>query len=229
MSLKTIGEISAEPEFAVLFDMDGVLIDSVGLNWQAYNTVLSEYGIHINDEQLSKYVGRTLVAQVAMINEDFGVEIEAGQFEDKVKPLREELFEHIQPKAGVVKLLRELETHGVPSVVATSTPRTTMESRLKTAGIFEYFAGFVTEDEVTKHKPDPEVFLQAAEKSGIPKEKCIVIEDAPSGLQAAKTGGFKCVAVLTPYVQDEQMAAADAKVMSLEELDYEALAQLAKT
>ena len=104
-------------------------------------------------------------------------------------------------------------------IVATSSTTALAKKRLELASLLDYFPKLVTADHVTKHKPDPAVYLEAAKTLGIDPAKCLVFEDAPAGVQAAKAAGMKCIAVSSPYVDAKQLAQADRVVASLKEVD----------
>lgn len=211
-------------ELAVIFDMDGVLIDSVGLNWRAMNQVLGDdYGIHVDDTDIQSYLGKTLRDQVSQLNATYGVSIDYDSFLKATDTAKEELFASIRPKDGVVSLLQTLRGDNFPMGVGTSMPRDSTEQRLKTAGIFEYFEVIITEDDVMRHKPDPEVYLKTAESLGVDAAHCIVFEDAPNGLEAAERAGMKCVAVRTVYVPDTYLARANLVVSSLNDINIKQL------
>jgi HAD superfamily hydrolase (TIGR01509 family) len=211
---------------AVIFDMDGVLIDSVILNWIAYNKVLARYNIKIEQDQMHRYVGRSTHDQVAMFNADFGLDIDPDAFVAETSQLKEKSFADIKPKAGVVALLEALKKAEMLVAVGTSTSREVAERRLKTAGILDCFALLVTEDDVTNHKPDPEVYRTAATRLGVPPEVCVVIEDAPAGVMAAKAAHMASVAVQTAYTRPEQLQIATVVVRSLEDITPAYLRQL---
>ena len=200
---------------AVIFDMDGVLIETVQLNWQAHNEILAQYGVHVNTDQLADFVGRALGDQVAEINRRFGLEIDTAEFEAAIMPIEDRLMAQIKPKPGVVELIKALNKQAVPIAVGTSTPRDTALKRLQTAGLLPYFDVIVTRNEVERHKPDPSVYLFAAKALCVEPKVCVVIEDAPSGLAAAHNAAMKCCAVEVPYVPPRDMRAADLVVPTL--------------
>jgi HAD superfamily hydrolase (TIGR01509 family) len=209
--------------FGVIFDMDGVLIDSVGRNWQAHNEVLAQYGVHVRDDEIADYVGRALPDQLATIKQRFGVDIDLATFEEAIAPIEDRLHAHVVAKPGVTNLIKALIGLKVPIAVGTSTPRDAALKRLRTAGIDHYFEVIATRDEVERHKPDPSVYLYAARQLKLEPGRCIVIEDAPSGLAAAHNAAMKCVAVTVPYVPEARMRAADLVVTSLEQVTPTAL------
>lgn len=212
--------------FVAIFDMDGVLLDSPSLNWQAMNRILANYNVNIPTEDVNKYLGRTLHDQVTQFNSDFDLQLDYDEFKAATDDIKKELFASIAPKEGVVELLKNLKESGVPSAVATSMPRDLTEQRLRTAGLLDYFDVVVTEEDVTHHKPNPEVFQKAAEQLGATSSHCVVFEDAPSGIQAARSADMACVAIETPYVSMESLSAADMSVNSLANITIAQIEQL---
>jgi HAD superfamily hydrolase (TIGR01509 family) len=215
-----------KPDFAIIFDMDGVLIDSVRLHWQAMNQALAKYNIHIDDDQLRNYIGQSVINQLNQISEKFATPLDSTAIIAEIDPIKAELQRGIQPKEGVVDLLNLLRTNGVAIAVGTSSSRAATQQKLTDAGILDFFQALVTEDDVTAHKPDPMVYLTAAEALGFVPEKCIVFEDAPSGIIAAKRAGMRCIAVQTAYTLPEDLRDADASVVSLADVTIETLESL---
>lgn len=211
---------------AAIFDMDGVLFDSVVLNWRAINRVLEPYGAHVADDEIKRYLGRTLRDQVTILNETYGLALDYDSFNAATQTIKDRLFALLAPKEGVRKLLKALKSGSIPTAVATSMPRELTEQRLRNARILDCFDSLVTEHDVTKHKPDPEVFIKAAEALNTGVSRCIVFEDAPTGVAAAKAAGMKCIAVQTSYVAWQDLSDADLQVSSLTEVTVSQLAQL---
>jgi beta-phosphoglucomutase-like phosphatase (HAD superfamily) len=119
-----------------------------------------------------------------------------------------------------------LQGVGVPYIVATSSTTTLANERLELAGLLDYFPQLVTADHVTKHKPDPAVYLEAAKDLGMQPKQCLVFEDAPAGVQAAKAAGMKCIAISSPYVDVQQLEQADMVVKSMKEVDMHTIQAL---
>lgn len=214
-------------EFAVIFDMDGVLIDSVGLNWQAYNRVLERhYGFKVAGEELDEYVGMSLNDQIMLLSQNFGVKIDILTFEKESSKLKSKLFDTLRPKDGVVHLLKSLHEAGIPTGVGTSSPRNVAIDRLTKAGIWSYFEVCITEEDVKAHKPFPDVYIKTARMMKIQPESCVVIEDAPNGVEAARRSGMKCVAVTTPYVAPDKLQGADLIVESIKDISVSGLQEL---
>ena len=209
---------------AVIFDMDGVLIDSVGMNWQSYNAVLKgDYGVEVATNDIHKYVGRTLIDQIDMLNADYNINIDEDSFTTKTNEIKKEMFKSLQPMLGVKELLESLRANGIPVAVGTSSNLEITEDKLRVTGLLEYFDAIVTSDHVSKHKPEPDVYLECAKQLGVKAKDCIVIEDAPAGIDSARAAGMKCLAVETPYVDTEQLRKADRVVDSLESISFETI------
>lgn len=200
---------------AVIFDMDGVLIDSVKYNWQALNEVLGEYGVHVSDEHLPKYIGRPLTSQLQQLSDENKVELNYDTINERATAIKQVLFENIEPKEGVLQLLELLKEKATPIAIATSNSRDTTIQRLTAAGIISYFDKIVTESDVTEHKPNPAVYLEAARQLDVSPLDCVVFEDAPAGVQSAKNAKMTCIAVQTPFANTDDLKLADAIVSSL--------------
>lgn len=212
-------------EIAVIFDMDGVLIDSVGRNWQVNNQVLANYGINVPDEKLHRYVGRTLSAQVQMLSEDFGKEIDEATFAEETRRVKETSKTKLEPMQGIVSLIGRLRDKDVKIGVGTSSDRVRTSQKLGSAGLADLFNEYeiVTQDDVPIHKPEPDVYLECAKRLGVKNEHCVVVEDAPAGIQAAHNAGMKCIAIRTPYVDLAQIEVADMVVDSADEITNEVI------
>jgi HAD superfamily hydrolase (TIGR01509 family) len=204
---------------AVIFDMDGVLVDSVALNWRAINLALSPYSIQVDDNRIAYYLGKTLRDQVAQLSDAYQLLLDFNSFETAVVKAKATLFAKLDAKEGVTQLVDMLLRADIPYIVATSSTTPLAKERLGLAGLLDYFPKLVTADHVTKHKPDPAVYLEAAKVLNVGPKQCVVFEDAPTGVQAAKAAGMKCIAVSSPYVDIDQLKTADQVVVSLKEVD----------
>jgi HAD superfamily hydrolase (TIGR01509 family) len=213
--------------FAVIFDMDGVLVDSEPLTLRAYRQAAAEFGVQLDGEA---YI-RQVITEGRLI-QDFFVswggrpEDWEGLFRRKTEVYRELAARELKLKPGALELLKELKAQRIPCALATSAARVSMELNFAAQRLAEYFPVTVTFEDVVRKKPDPEVFLKAAEKLNLSPNRCIVIEDALKGLLAAKAAGMICVAVLTPFSRAEDLLVADLVVASLEELTSARLAAM---
>jgi len=138
---------------------------------------------------------------------------------------REEVAGHVQPLPGVRDILRSLHQAGFSQAIASSAPPKNIGLVLESTGIGEYFDAIVSGDEVSAGKPDPEIFLEAARRLGAAPSRCVVIEDAIAGVEAAVAARMRCIAV-TNTNPSEKLSQADLVVKSLEELSADVLENL---
>jgi len=209
--------------FGVIFDMDGVVVDSEPMTIRSYLQAFREYGVQVSAEE---YIRRVVVAgcRVSRLFRDHGDGAKwPAVFARKNDIYRELVREEMRMMPGALELLKELRKSVVPCALATSASRATMSIVFERFGLDRYFDETVTLDEVGNHKPHPDCFLRAAELLGLPPERCVVIEDAPKGILAAKAAGARCLAVPTYLTANEDLSIADAVVRSLEEVSVEGL------
>jgi len=212
-----------------IFDMDGVLIDTVSRHWNAYNEILEEmYGVRVDDTEIANLIGMSLPEQLPILKKKFNIKIDADKFVPLANERKEQAMDGIEPKPGVVKLLRSLKDQGIKSGVGTSTSRITAIERLKNIGIYDCFSVVIGEEDVTHHKPDPEVYNLVAQKLDADPKATVVFEDAPSGIEAAISAGMKSVGICTTYTTREKLSRADLVVNSLEEVTLETIQMLLK-
>ncbi|OGO26360.1 MAG: hypothetical protein A2136_05310 [Chloroflexi bacterium RBG_16_54_11] len=204
----------------VLWDMDGVLVDTGELHFQSWMVALTEAGITFNTEKFRETFGMNNTKILSIL---LGQAPEAG-FVTKVSDRKESLFREmikgkIQPMPGVRAWLEQLQNMGYRQAVASSAPQANIEALVDEMQIQSYFTTTVSAANLPS-KPDPAVFLEAARRLEAPPERCIVIEDATHGVRAAKRAGMRCIAVTTTHPREE-LAEADVVVDSLEELRTE--------
>lgn len=208
---------------AVLFDMNGVIVDDEALHFAAFREVLGRRGLDLTrDGYLAYFAGKTDRKGFG----DFFAAVDAGEAElgplmnEKAGAYQELAAESLEPYPGAVELIRHLKGRGVPLALVTGSLRAEAEAVLAAFGIEDVFSALVTADDITNGKPDPEGFLAAARVLGAAPEVCLVIEDAPSGVAAAKAAGMRCAAVLSTHSR-EDLAGADAYLtqLSAESLD----------
>ncbi len=206
----------------LIFDLDGVLVDTVPTHFRAWQRMFNEYGYEFGTREYRSLVdGRprfdgaraimtehsdTEIRHAANKKNDYYVEmIERGEFQ---------VFE------TAVDLVRQSQAMGLKLAAASSSAN--VRSVLEKANLIQAFPVVVGGDDVENGKPSPDIFLTASERLGLPVNECIVVEDSSSGVQAAKSGGFVCVGVLHED-HTEELSGADLVVSSLAELDLQQL------
>jgi beta-phosphoglucomutase family hydrolase len=184
--------------WGMLFDWDGVVIDSSPEHERAWELLASERGLVLPADHFKRGFGKK--------NEVIIPDLGWGSDPAVVKELadrKEELYRELVAAEGVVilpgarELLSALKEAGIPRAVGSSTPRGNLDALFAATGLDSLFDAIVCGDDVTHGKPDPEVFLKAASLLGLAPERCIVIEDAFAGIEAARRGGMKVVGVAT--------------------------------
>ncbi len=213
---------------AVIFDMDGVLIDTVIIHWRLYNKILAEYGVHVDDSELSSLVGMSLDEQIPVLNERYNVKIKAKEFVDRAEKLKEQALRSLEPKEGVVELLKQLKSANVATAVGTSSSKIAAERQLKQIEIIDFFQSIVGREDIDHHKPAPDVYLKAAEAINVLPENCIVVEDAPNGITAAINAGMKSIGICSNYVQAKELSNAELVVNSLSDVSMEDIYNILK-
>jgi beta-phosphoglucomutase len=213
---------------AVLWDMDGVIADTMQYHYSAWRDILKTMGITVTLEQFRPLFGQRHdnIIRYALGNNLTHEQIEA--LSDKKQALyRERVSKDIRPLPGAVELIKSLNQNKIKIALASSATPENVEVIVQGLKIEKYFQAFVNGTEVAEGKPSPLIFLLAAKKLGVPPVNCVVLEDAVAGVSAAKEGGMKCVAV-TNSLPREKLSKADLIVDSLAEVDLEVLKGLFK-
>jgi beta-phosphoglucomutase family hydrolase len=199
----------------LLFDMDGVLVNNLEVHREAFAEFFRRYGVERSFDELSRVFGmgnddimgelmpRDIVERVGV--RELGYEKEAIY--------REIYAPKITPQPGLLSLLAEAEHEGLKCAVGSSGYRANVDFVLDKCNIERYFEAAVAGDEVTRCKPDPEIYLTAAAKLGLHPSECMVFEDAEAGIEAAKRANMKVVALATTFDREFlATTAADAIV-----------------
>jgi HAD superfamily hydrolase (TIGR01509 family) len=191
-------------EFAIIFDMDGVLIDSNPFHKIALRQFCKRYGHDLSDEQLKeKIYGRTNKEWITNIFGELTPEQLNAYTEEKESLFRELYDKDIRPLNGLIPFLKLLEHHQIPRAIATSAPRTNVDFTFEKTEIGRYFEIVLHDTHVSKGKPNPEIYLKTARAIGMPPSKCVVFEDSISGIQAGKASGARVVGVTTTHRAEE--------------------------
>jgi beta-phosphoglucomutase len=213
---------AARMKWAIIFDVDGVVADTEALNARASVMMFEElYDTRVRPEDFREFVGTGDERYVEGVAEKYGVEIDT---EAAVERRRQNFFklQEREPLPAMPGVLDIIETARVSAdvklAIATSGNKDKQFPVIEGAGLnLEWFDVVVTGDDVTRKKPDPQIYETTAEKLGLPPERCVVLEDAPAGVASAKAAGAVCVAV-TSSVEAEKLSDADLVVGSLEEV-----------
>ncbi len=211
-------------QFAAIFDLDGTLVDSYDAHFDAWRQVAGEIGHDLTVEQFARQFGRTNDPILREIFEWVGRETPdaAGlrSLADRKEALFRAAIEQAFPSmAGGRALLRALREGGWRLAVGSSAPPDNVALAVAGLEAGSLFEALVHGDDVKHGKPDPEVFLLAAKRLGVEPSRCVVVEDAPPGLEAAQRAGMASIGLASKGRTRAELAAADLVVDSLEELD----------
>ncbi len=202
----------------VIWDLDGVIVDTAPFHFEAWKKTLKEMGLPFSQEEFALIFGqRNRDVMMRVVGRALSMEEMERISGRKESLFREALRGNVRPLPGVLFWLEELKRRGYRQALATSAPRENMELMVGSLGIEGFFDEIVLADEVSAGKPDPEIFLLAAKALQLSPARCIVIEDAVAGVEAAKRAGMRCIAVATSHVR-RTLAEADMVVDGLNDL-----------
>ena len=207
---------------AVIFDLDGVLIDSELLHARADNQILKETGISTPDNYFDRFVGWTSKAMWEEIKKDYNIILSAGELMELQMPLKLKLLQEsdYKPVPGVTELLERLREMEIPMAIASSSPRQFIEAVIEKIGIKQYFTEWLSGEEAERSKPEPDIFLKVAGLLNVEPDECIVIEDSTSGILAAKRAGMRCIGYRNVNSGNQDLSEADMIVNKIEEIDF---------
>ena len=197
---------------AIIFDMDGVLVDSEPVITKAARLALLEYGVVAQDADFHPFTGMGEDRFIGGVAEKHGVPYQLAMKRRTYEIYLDIVDNEIGTYPGIPGLLRALRGMGLKTAVASSADAVKVRANLPAAGIdTDLFDVLCSGEDVVHKKPAPDIFLLAAQKLGIPPQACLVLEDALSGIQAAKAAGMMCVAIATSFPEARLLTAgADA-------------------
>ena len=213
-------------QYGVIFDMDGVLVDSYRAHFESWRRLAQAHGLDMTEEQFAATFGQTTREIIRRLwSEHLDDEDVARWDDEKEAYYRDVLAANFPEMVGAAELIASLHEAGFAMAIGSSGPPENVAVVMAHLRGAERIAATVDAMDVTRGKPDPEVFLMAAGKLGVEPRRCAVIEDAVAGVEAARRAGMAAFA-LTGTATREQLAAADLVVHSLRELAPEVVLEL---
>jgi beta-phosphoglucomutase family hydrolase len=209
----------------ILWDMDGVLVDTGEFHFQAWSQVLSEYGVPFDRDLFRETFGMNNAGILSLLlGEAFTPELLVEIGDRKEEAFRQAVRGHVRPLPGVRDWLEGLQSAAFCQGIASSAPPANIDALVDGLGLRPYFDAIVSGFDMPG-KPEPLLFLEVARRLEVPPARCIVVEDAIAGVEAARRAGMRCVAVTTTNPA-QALQAADVVVDRLDTLPQDTFQRL---
>jgi HAD superfamily hydrolase (TIGR01509 family) len=203
----------------VIFDMDGVLVDSEPFGFEALRRVMTRHGLPYTEDENAEFLGRTTLDSCHILKQRHGLPASVETLADwYVEGMLEQIARGPVPMIGVPEVLQRVRASGYRMALASSAEVRVIEANLAALSIRPLFEAVVSGTQVARGKPAPDVFLAAAHRLGTPPAECLVVEDSRNGLLAAKAAGMRCAVVPCSYTREQDFREADHRLTALPEL-----------
>ena len=222
--MTTLDPLTVLPLRAVLWDWDGTLVDSGKYHWLSWREALAAEGYDLTFEDFVASFGQR---NAAILRGYLGPDLSDSEIE-RICAVKEAHFRHLVKTRGIQLLpgvhcwLTRLRGEGWRQAIASSAPRLNIEMILETLNLTRYFDALVSAEDVQRGKPDPQVFLVAAQRVAVPPARCIVVEDAPVGVESARRAGMRVMGVRSTHATLQ----ADWTMQTLDDLPHDAFDRL---
>lgn len=213
---------------AVIFDMDGVLIDSEPLHAKAAVLAFQNIGIHITLDYCYEFIGRTTKHMLETIMRDYNPPFNSMELLQLYNESKKQLImrEGYSPIPYITQLIKDLYQHGIKLAIASSSTIQEINDVVTSLGIKSYFEHLISGTTVPHSKPAPDIFLKAAKELGVNSNECIIIEDSYYGLVAGKSAGIPVIGFSNPNSGNQNLSDACMVVEGFEEVDYNFIQQI---
>lgn len=205
----------------VIFDMDGVIVDTEPVHYYAYQQHFKQLNIQVSDEMYATFTGNSTKNVYQKLINHFGLEISLNDLITTKRNLFNEAFdtkEDLELLQGVEALIIQLFTDGKKLILASSSAKVTIERVFTRFKLHRYFSHIVSGEDFPQSKPHPAIFEEAVRLSGMKKEQCMVIEDSTNGIIAAKAAGLFCVGYRSVNSKQQKYELADLVIDQFEDL-----------
>lgn len=211
---------------AVLFDMDGVIVDTEPLHRKSYFRMFDDVGIDVSDSLYNSFTGQATLPICRTLRDQFELDKKPEDLMALKRKHFKYLFENDSDLAlldGVHDLIRDYYNNDLTLVLASSASMVNIERIFDRFDLNQYFKAKISGADLKASKPHPEIFIKAADLAGENKENCMVIEDSTNGIAAAKAAGIYCVGFKSPHSANQDYSKADKVIRSFEEIKYKEL------
>ena len=213
----------------VIFDMDGVIVDTEPVHSYAYFQHFAELNIAVSKDMFTSFMGNSTRNTFQKLKELFPIDGEVEDLIQRKRTLFNDAFdnkEDLELLEGVEKLIKDLHENGMQLIVASSASKVTIDRVFKRFNLHPYFSHIVSGEDFPNSKPHPEIFEYAAILSNGSKENCIIIEDSTNGIRAAKAAGIFCIGYNSENSKLQDLSLADIVINHFEELNFEKISKL---
>lgn len=213
----------------VIFDMDGVIVDTEPVHRYAYYKQFAELNIEVTEAMYTSFTGFSTRNTFQTLKEQFQLAQEVEDLIQRKRSIFNDAFdtkEDLELLEGVRALIEDLHQNGIQLIVASSASKVTIDLVFTRFGLHDFFTHIVSGEDFPKSKPHPAIFEHAASLSIAPKENCIVIEDSTNGVKAAKAAGIFCVGYNSEHSKDQNLDEADRVINHFNELNAEVVRAL---
>ena len=213
----------------VIFDMDGVIVDTEPVHRYAYYKQFKELNIEVSEELYTSFTGNSTRNIFQKLKDIFQLEQDVEDLILRKRSIFNDAFdtkEDLELLAGVRNLIEDLHQNSVQLILASSASKVTIERIFNRFQLHDYFTHKVSGEDFPNSKPHPAIFEHAASLSIAPKENCIVIEDSTNGIIAAKAAGILCIGYNSEHSKDQDLSKADIVVNHFDELNYSVIKEM---
>ncbi len=208
---------------AVIFDMDGVVVNTEPIGYKANQQMYKALDIVVPDEVYATFIGNSDKMIVQKLKDLYQLEHTHEELLDKKYKYYFDFFDNaddLELLPGVKDLIIDLHKNGMKLVLASSASKRKIEAVFTRFGLHAYFEAKISGEDFELSKPNPEIFLEAVAKTGFPKQECIIIEDSTNGIKAAKAAGVYCIGYESSHSMGQDTALADKVITDFKELNY---------
>jgi HAD superfamily hydrolase (TIGR01509 family) len=212
----------------VIFDMDGVIVDTEPVHRYAYFQHFEELNINVPEEMYTSFTGLSTRNTFQKLKEHFEINEEVENLIQRKRSIFNDAFDtktDLELLEGVENLIKDFHQNGMQLIVASSASKVTIERVFRRFGLHQYFSHIVSGEDFPKSKPHPAIFEHAVSLSVTSKENCIVIEDSTNGVKAAKAAGILCIGYNSIHSKDQDLTLADVVVSHFDELNFVKVSQ----
>jgi len=207
----------------VIFDMDGVIVDTEPVHNYAYYEHFKLLGIEVSAEMYASFTGNSTKNVFQKIKDHFELTEDIHTLVEKKRSLFNDAFDtkaDLFLLEGVEELIKQLHQNGIQLILASSSSKVTINRVFNRFKLHSYFSHIVSGEDFPQSKPNPDIFLEAVRLSKSNKENCVVIEDSTNGIKAANAAGIYCVGYRSVNSKQQDYSLANLVIDSFEELDY---------